>query len=178
MSTKVCSVCKEVKEVSEYNKDIHRTDKLCNKCRHCCKVAHKKYRETNRSALQKSKADYYLDNKDKCLSKQRAYMRESVNKYKWKVANIKRLYGLSEDSYRDLIESQRNCCGICGKFFTMEGQKDSPNIDHNHSTGEVRGLLCSNCNVMLGYAQDSSEILMRGATYLMSKQNNKGEVQV
>jgi len=72
-------------------------------------------------------------------------------------------YGLSLDDYDRMFESQNEGCAICGG--------SNPNgkrlfVDHNHKTGAVRGLLCSNCNSALGMLKDSPELCRRAATYL------------
>ncbi len=59
--------------------------------------------------------------------------------------NLKRDYGLSVDRYNAMLEFQGGDCAICGK--PMTGRK---NVDHDHITGKVRGLLCSGCNLRLG----------------------------
>ena len=72
-----------------------------------------------------------------------------------------RKYGLSEKHFRLLLISQNYECAICGK-------KDrSLVVDHNHTTGKVRGLLCSHCNTGIGMLQDSVEIIRRAEGYLI-----------
>src|SRR6266550_1376817 len=61
-----------------------------------------------------------------------------------------RLYGLSEDVYQALLLKQGGLCAICGgppKRRTLA-------VDHDHKSGEVRGLLCDRCNVGLGWIED------------------------
>jgi hypothetical protein len=78
---------------------------------------------------------------------------------------LKQKYGITLDDYDELIEKQGGKCAICGT--------DKPNghhkrfvVDHNHETGEVRGLLCNNCNSALGYFQDNPDIIAKGFVYL------------
>lgn len=71
----------------------------------------------------------------------------------------------------DLIAAYRvghdNLCEICGKTAQESNQtKTRLCIDHDHETGEFRGLLCTSCNVMLGIAEDNPEILLAAARYL------------
>lgn len=72
---------------------------------------------------------------------------EKVAKIMWR-AHIRRRYGSSEQEYLYLLELQRGCCAMCGR-------SDNPgkryfDIDHDHFTGRVRGLLCTGCNYMVG----------------------------
>lgn len=73
-------------------------------------------------------------------------------------------YGLSLSDYDELLESQGGCCAICGtKQPTGKGRF---HVDHDHDTGNIRGLLCSKCNQALGLLQDNSSIVMKAACYL------------
>ena len=73
---------------------------------------------------------------------------------------IKTRYGITLSDYRAMVEKQGSACAIC---------KSIPNklfIDHNHSTNENRGLLCSQCNTLLGMSKDSISILESAIEYL------------
>jgi|SaaInlStandDraft_4_1057021.scaffolds.fasta_scaffold119187_2 hypothetical protein len=76
--------------------------------------------------------------------------------------DLQRKYNISIEVKKDMYVLQDGTCAICLKSITF----NNAFVDHNHETGEVRGLLCTCCNIMLGQAQDSSEILMRGMQYL------------
>ena len=69
------------------------------------------------------------------------------------------------EDYDKLYEEQHGQCAICGTD-TPGGPGERFKVDHNHSTGEVRGLLCNNCNRGLGYLKDSPTILSKALTYL------------
>ena|SRR5690606_31615 len=73
----------------------------------------------------------------------------------------KRRYGLSSSDYEDMLKRQDERCIICGSTPSA-----GLYTDHSHATMEVRGLLCSYCNTMLGMALDSPEILRRASRYL------------
>ena len=67
--------------------------------------------------------------------------------------------------YSELFEMQGGRCGICRKYM------ERPILDHDHKTMEIRGLLCSNCNIGLGQFKDSPEILASALNYA---KNNGG----
>ena len=71
-------------------------------------------------------------------------------------------YGLTEESRALLLLGQDGKCKICSKDLT--GKKSV--IDHNHTTGKVRGILCHLCNSWLGVAKDNPAVAMRAARYL------------
>lgn len=76
---------------------------------------------------------------------------------------LRRTYGITLDEYDEMLESQGSVCAICG------GTPDNGrrmNVDHDHDTGKIRGLLCNHCNPLLGNANDNPYILRLGAMYL------------
>ena len=67
------------------------------------------------------------------------------------------------------IVEKNGCCAICGKPETSKYQSGNVRllcVDHNHRTSKIRGLLCSKCNSILGYASDSIETLANSIKYL------------
>ena len=92
------------------------------------------------------------------------------NKQKRREWSRKRKYGISRDDFEFIFGSQERCCGICGvpEPGTTSGQWD---VDHDHTTNRVRGVLCHSCNMLLGGARDSVEILQNAIQYLGGKRN-------
>jgi hypothetical protein len=85
---------------------------------------------------------------------------------KW-VSSLKRSYGITEAEYLDILDQQNGLCAICGT-----SESDSPKrfaVDHNHETGEVRGVLCSSCNLGLGNFGDKPENLASAVKYLLDR---------
>ena len=82
---------------------------------------------------------------------------------------LKRKYGLSKRQRDQMLEDQEGQCFICLSdiSFGKRGySKGSANVDHCHTTGEVRGILCGHCNSMLGHAFDNVATLKRAIKYL------------
>lgn len=73
-------------------------------------------------------------------------------------------YGLKSGEYEQILAAQDGGCAICGGPPT--GNHTRLAVDHDHDTGRVRGLLCGNCNSILGLARDDAERLRAAATYL------------
>lgn len=98
----------------------------------------------------------------------REYQREYQRKYQW-VRKLKRVFGLTEQDYYDLLESQGGGCAICGTADNPYGwgnnQRRLP-VDHDHESGRVRGILCDLCNRAIGLMQEDPERLRVAAAYL------------
>ena|ERR1035437_7998832 len=108
---------------------------------------------------------WYSRNKDK--SKAAARRWRSANPERFRVqhrrAEYKRLYDLTLEEYAAILTKQKGRCAICST--TNPGLR-SWHVDHCHKTRQVRGLLCMNCNHLLGRAKDDPTILGRAIEYL------------
>ena len=76
----------------------------------------------------------------------------------------KHRYGVTQERYEQMLETQNHRCAICTKHKSEQARALS--VDHCHKTGQVRGLLCDLCNRALGYFRDSEEALLNGAAYI------------
>ena len=75
-------------------------------------------------------------------------------------------YNMTPDGYEDLLNKQNGVCAICESPHPRMKNATRLYVDHCHVTGNVRGLLCHRCNVMLGNSSDSPETLRKAANYL------------
>ena len=75
-------------------------------------------------------------------------------------------YGIDEEEYNKILEKQVGLCAICGSDSPRRKGSKNFAVDHNHTTMEVRGLLCHPCNVMIGLAKDDIEVLEKAIEYL------------
>lgn len=73
-------------------------------------------------------------------------------------------YGLTEEQHQKMFDNQNYRCATCGRHQNELPKKLS--IDHCHNSGKVRGLLCNNCNVALGFVRDSVATLENMIKYL------------
>lgn len=89
--------------------------------------------------------------------------------------HLKYKYGITPQDFADAFKKQDGKCSICTKelpnLLTYEDKQRDYAIDHNHETGAFRGILCLNCNSLLGMAQDNTEILKSAITYLEQNGN-------
>lgn len=87
----------------------------------------------------------------------------------WVGENLKRFFDLTKEQYAEILASQGGTCALCPRTEDAvdgDGKSRLLSVDHNHTTFEIRGLLCHNCNVGVGHFRDSPAALRRAAEYL------------
>lgn len=112
--------------------------------------------EQNRQVYIDRASKYYQANKEKILKKHRE-------------RHLRKSYGLTTEEYQAMVQQQNNCCAICGKEEIRrlpDGNLKPLSVDHCHVTGEVRALLCNDCNATIGFAKDDITILQNAIKYL------------
>jgi hypothetical protein len=83
-------------------------------------------------------------------------------------------YGITQEDYMLMLEAQKGVCKICGNPPRLKDHKVNKDnstylhVDHDHTTGRVRGLLCGRCNKGLGQFRDNPEFLAKAALYVRS----------
>lgn len=144
LSFKRCSCCGEVKPTTEFT-NLNIKGKKWGFHSYCKECKNKKYKK------------YYLDNPEKC----KKLVRNRI---------LKNRYGLTTEDLEKMLRDQDNKCAICGRELFLHGASVDKNkiacVDHNHETGEVRGLLCDKCNRGLGYFKDNTDYLLSAVSYL------------
>jgi hypothetical protein len=83
--------------------------------------------------------------------------------------HLKHRYGIGADEFDELVRQQGGVCAICGR-------ENPEHVDHDHDTGEVRGILCFNCNGGLGQFRDSIDALRAAASYLEAREPEVAEL--
>ena len=136
------------------------------------------YRENNPETVKESNRKWIENNRDKVNATQRRYTKRKPEKIKelwesWyennkervKFNKIKRVYGITKEQYEHMLEQQSGCCAICS--VSAESQRDKTLVvDHCHSSGKIRGLLCHTCNTAIGLFKDNIDSLQRAILYL------------
>jgi len=117
-------------------------------CKDCCNDMSAKRRLTEESKL--NRREYYQKRKETL-----------------KNSKLLRQYGISLAKYRELLDKQNGKCIICGKT-AIDNKKDLA-VDHDHKTGKIRGLLCNNCNVAVGFMQDNPDLALGINAYLKER---------
>lgn len=117
----------------------------------------RKYHAANKAKLNKRCKDWYRSNKTKVLD-----------------YRLRKTYGISLEQRDALFASQDNACAVCRS--KEPGSKRGWHVDHCHTSGEVRGILCCGCNVLLGHARDNPDILAAGIRYLADTRQSDGPI--
>lgn len=92
---------------------------------------------------------------------------KSRDPMKEKATKLKGLYGITLDDYNQMFATQNGNCAICKR--NQSQFKKMLFVDHCHTTGMIRGLLCSMCNQAIGLLQDNVEIIKSAAKYLETR---------
>jgi len=182
METKVCVKCNKEKEVNLFTKLKRNSDGYSHVCKECL-YGHVANRFTRNSEqltekeCNKCKKILPIDRFNKIKKGDKIYFLSSCKKCKNKIYNepgkvkrgvnrkkrLKRNYGITEGNYQEMLKEQNNSCKICGTALE-KGKVLS--IDHCHTTGKIRGLLCHHCNTGLGLFKDNIETLQLAIEYL------------
>lgn len=115
--------------------------------------------KTKKAAYNKG---YYAKNGEKLRDEAKAYYLKNYDKV------LGRLYGISQQEYDEMLIRQDGHCAICP---TEPTAKKKLCVDHDHTTGKVRGLLCHDCNIAIGKFKENPMLVQRAALYL-NQQNN------
>lgn len=171
---KTCSGCGEEKPVEAFHIDRGQRDGLKTKCRVCTNKVKAAWRSRNRDLIRERRRDEYGRHKDRYL----AYFnsdRRRLSVFHWK---LRACFGITPEQFDKMMSDQGGCCAICGKppdKAKGHRHKHRLNVDHDHKTGKVRGLLCNNCNIGLGAFEDSQDRIANAIQYLLSNANLGGE---
>lgn len=120
--------------------------------------------------LEKPQADFYWDAKKdrprwackQCwAAKQKAYRSTDKGKVAVRRFHLMASFGITEVEYDALFEKQNGQCAICGTTRTKAARNKFFAVDHDHDTGEVRGLLCFICNTRLGWYEQFAGAVAR-----------------
>lgn len=150
---KQCIKCKENKSLDQFGKDSSTKCGLRGQCRSCRANESKKWQKANPGKVNIASAKWYKKNPLK--AKNRSLMRE---------------YGISIDTYNNMLLQQNYQCAICKQSETaIDSKTNQPRslaVDHCHETGKVRSLLCTGCNAAIGFIKENANTALLIAEYL------------
>ncbi len=152
---KKCTACNITKEMTEFRKAATGKNGLAAECPPCQTQRSRIWRKNNKELYKQ----IYKERND----------RPDV-KIRNRQHSLLRNYGITIEQYEEISKQQKHLCKICNLPETRiaSGKVSYLAVDHCHMTGKIRGLLCLNCNRMLGAAKDSIETLLIAINYLKS----------
>jgi len=156
MQTKPCSRCKEVRPIADFRLRAESRDGYAYTCKPCQKIAGQQYRAR------------YADD-PQFRAKRKTYAAEYHRKTwhdrrdRHHLGKVRARYGIEPSDYLALINAHGGRCAICKGAPTRTGRL---HVDHDHATGQIRGLLCDSCNLGLGKFGDSPDRLRAAIAYL------------
>ena len=108
------------------------------------------------------KVPWRLKNPEKWLAAKRKW--QENNPGRQREYDFKRKFGITVQQYDAFLAMQNHECAICHTAQCLTGRRLA--VDHCHTSKVVRGLLCANCNLLVGQAKDNPEVLRAAANYL------------
>lgn len=90
--------------------------------------------------------------------------------------NLRVHHNLTPEQFEEMARAQNGVCAICQETHPEASVFRRLLVDHNHETGEIRGLLCHNCNTAIGLMKDDPARLQKAIEYLGGQLNSKLEV--
>jgi hypothetical protein len=101
------------------------------------------------------------------------YMRKARSISGSRYDHYQRKYGISHDEVKIMLKERNYKCDICNK--ESDHRYDKLCVDHDHKTGDVRGMLCFSCNVMIGQGKDNIELFKNAIQYIKKSKRKKGK---
>jgi hypothetical protein len=144
MELKQCPSCGTEKPVTDFGKNKQRSDGRSFYCKAC---SNKKARD--RYSEKRLDPEWYR-----------------LEQEKERDRHLRRTFGINSEQYNQMLETQEGKCAICLTTECKSGYAFA--VDHCHTTGTIRGLLCRDCNTSIGKLNDDIETLQRAIKYLRS----------
>lgn len=163
---KKCRLCKKKKSLKDFHVNSNRKDGKDYRCKQCIVYIKKFYRKINKDLINKKQNIKYK--KYKKIIRAKIRKDRKINPDKYKNEDLKSSFGIDIKMYKLMLKFQGNKCAICRKKETLirNSKKVALSVDHNHTNGKVRCLLCHKCNYTLGLVNENIDILQRMINYL------------
>ena len=103
------------------------------------------------------------------IASRERYAKTPAGRLAVKRSRLRKHYGIEYEQYMEMFAAQNGVCAMCG---TPPPGTDRLAVDHCHSSGKIRGLLCIPCNLILGNAKDRISTLEAGVRYLTQSRSS------
>lgn len=160
---KRCTKCGELRPLDQFYAAKGTKDGLRGDCKLCFKERAKaRYPLVREQTIARVKK-WQQENRERHLETQRRIKAKPEYKRRERARHLWKKYGMTLEEYDALLHAQDGVCAICRR---PPRDDISLHLDHDHTTGERRGLLCFKCNNALGDFDDDAERLLRAYVYL------------
>lgn len=157
--TKVCSTCKTEKSLDCFYPIANGVKGVRPRCKECAsRIEREKYQE--RADLRWSKLSRQAN---KLRTDPEHRKKHMLAQRRW---HLKKFYGMSLEDFDVMLDSQNGGCAICGTKPKAGEPGTRMVVDHCHSAGHVRGILCDICNTALGKFKDDIDLMHKAIRYL------------
>ena len=156
---KTCKRCGESKPLTEFYANPTGRQGTRPECKTCTNSRRKRWYAENREREIERVLAWQRENPEAVAARTEAFRAAGKKKIADRKSHLKRKYGLTIEEYDAMLAAQDGGCASCGK-------PNPDNVDHDHETGRVRGILCWNCNVGVGQFEDDIERLITATAYL------------
>ena len=131
---------------------------------------HREKERLRRRAMTPEYKEYQRRYREKNRDKARQTTRQWRNTEHGKNKILLNKYGITLKQYNEMLDKQLHACAICKEpeYQTLRGKAKQLSVDHDHKTGQVRGLLCQRCNTTLGRYKDDPFVWINFVSYLGS----------
>lgn len=156
---KVCARCRDPKPTGEFADNRSKKDgkdEYCKACRNEYRTQYRLGHPLDAEAVKQSGKRYYQKHRNQILRGCKRRWRD-----RGRESHLQQKFGIGEREYKQLLKLQGGLCALCGRKSRAKLV-----VDHDHSTGRIRKLLCHSCNLGLGLLGDSPDRLRAGADYI------------
>jgi hypothetical protein len=162
-ATKTCKRCRTTKSLDQFYANPKGRNGTRPECKTCTGEIRRAWYANNRKAEIERVTAWQREHPDKLKARMDAFRAAGKKKLSDRKSHLKRKYGLSLEQYDAMLAAQGGVCAIC---HLPRPDERRLHVDHDHETGEIRGLLCFSCNNALGDFRDSLELFRAAAEYL------------
>jgi hypothetical protein len=160
---KRCKVCGELKPLDGFYPSPGMADGHRNDCKPCNLAAKAARNAANPQVNRDRVRRWQQENPERYRAKQREYIDSGKKKLWDRKSYLKRTYGITLEQYEVMLAAQGGVCAICQE---ARPEERTLHVDHDHVTGEIRGLLCFRCNNAIGDLRDNPALVLALLDYL------------
>lgn len=157
--TQTCRRCQVLKPVDQFWKNRAKLSGLSQYCNTCSNLNRKETRHRAAEGKTKFKRGSYK------------HFSEDQHRVRAREQSLIKEYNITIHEYNAMFNNQNGCCAICNTH--QSSLKRPLDVDHDHNTGKIRGLLCFKCNTGIGLLQEDPGILNKAIEYLVELRFDK-----